>query len=107
MGDFIKDKNNSIYAVIHIVEKSETVLSPEFKTLLSAFPLETQHLIYNSRFRNSTDSIEDLARLSTQVKLVSSIHRILPACMPDLASLNKEYVEKYVATTEAVDLMFP
>jgi hypothetical protein len=41
MSEFLHDKKNFIYSVIHIIEDSETVLSAEFKLLLSAFPAET------------------------------------------------------------------
>lgn len=93
--------------MVHIVEKAETVLSGEFKALLSAFPKDTEHIVYNSRFRNSTDSMEELVRASAQTRLISELHKHFPMCMPDLVGKNKQFVENFVATTEAIDLIFP
>ena len=103
----MQNKTNFIYSVIHIVEKSETVLSPEFKQLLSFFPPETEHLVYNNRFRNSSDSIEDLVRLSSQVRLVSDLHKYFPFCMPNLYERHAEYIKEYVGNSEAIDKLFP
>jgi len=53
--DFLANKNNYIYSVVHIVENAQAIYSPQFKQLLGSFPQYTEHLVYNHQFRNSTD----------------------------------------------------
>ncbi len=83
------------------------MLHPSFKLLLSCFSTETEHVVYNRKFKNSTDSLEDLISLSSQVRLVSSLHAHFPLCMPNLMEKHLQYISEYVGKTEAIDSLFP
>lgn len=105
--NYMQNQQAVTYSVIHIVESPELIVSAEFKFVLSLFADSVEHLVYNRAYRNSTDQLESLANLSSQVELVSALSRHFPTCMPDLEAIHFDYVKQFIGSTQAIDLLFP